>query len=343
MGNSFDRFCCISNEDLLEKNMSVSENSQINKDTEHSRIKLSQLDRSVPSSRIIFEQEDIQDQIYRLSRLPISAVDLVRKQKGDPLINYEVIKPLGRGTFGQVYKVVQKNTGNIRAMKVIPKNNLKRGFTEDEIEQEINILKNLDHPNIIKLYEFYTDYDNYYLINEYCSEGGLDEKIDEIKVIPECVVKVLMIQICRAVAYLYSRKIIHGDLKLENIMVDSPIYDFYNTTFVDSIREDAKTINIKSNDKYNKSKHNSRLNDSISVKSNKSIKTIKSNKTYTKSSDVGITIYNGSKSTSNSQKMKFSKIKNYEIKLIDFGCSKIFTNYKKNFEDTIGTLMYCSP
>ena len=38
-----------------------------------------------------------------------------------------------------------------------------------------------------------------------------------------------------------------------------------------------------------------------------------------------------------------SEIKNYELKLIDFGCSKMFTTYKRNFEDTIGTLVYCSP
>ena len=37
------------------------------------------------------------------------------------------------------------------------------------------------------------------------------------------------------------------------------------------------------------------------------------------------------------------EIKNFELKLIDFGCSKMFTTYKKNFEDTIGTLVYCSP
>ena len=38
-----------------------------------------------------------------------------------------------------------------------------------------------------------------------------------------------------------------------------------------------------------------------------------------------------------------SKLKNFDLKLIDFGCSKIFTQYKKTFEETIGTLLYCAP
>ena len=48
-------------------------------------------------------------------------------------------------------------------------------------------------------------------------------------------------------------------------------------------------------------------------------------------------------SHNNDSKLKFEQMKNFDLKLIDFGCSKIFTPYKRQFEDTIGTLVYCSP
>ena len=66
-------------------------------------------------------------------------------------------------------------------MKIIPKNNLKPGFTDKDIIHEITIMKNLDHPHIIKLYEFYIDEENYYLINEFCTEGDLSEKMYKLK------------------------------------------------------------------------------------------------------------------------------------------------------------------
>ena len=144
---------------------------------------------------------------------------------GNPLDNYDIITKLGKGTFGTVYKVIHKTTGCIRAMKVIPKNNMKYGFSDDDIIQEINIMKTLEHPHIIKLFEFYIFKENYYLINEFCTEGDLSDKLAKLKTFPEFVVKILMIQIFNAVKYLNEKNIIHGDLKLENIMIDSYLDD----------------------------------------------------------------------------------------------------------------------
>ena len=116
---------------------------------------------------------------------------------------------------------MSKRTGTIRAMKVIPKNNLKNDLTDDDIIEEINILKKLEHPHIIKLFEFYIYNKKYYLINEFCTDGDLSDKIAQIRMFPEFIVKILMIQIFNAVNYLNQNYVIHGDLKLENIMIDS--------------------------------------------------------------------------------------------------------------------------
>ena len=439
------------------------------------------LQKSLPQNEIKFvnKKNPPTIEVDSLSKLPISTKNVIRQQSGNPLDDYDIIKNLGKGTFGHVYKVMHKKTGNIRAMKVIPKKKLKRGFTDDDITQEIHILTTLEHPHIIKLFEFYTFKKNYYLINEFCTDGDLSEKLYEIKIFPEFFVKILMIQIFNAVLYLNKKNVIHGDLKLENIMVDSCLNGDEITekngkknNFIQSLLEDEKEINeyirqstlkrsstfhdfgnkkFMANNKLNSSKlklNDLRLDDaqsqdkSVKVSMRRGNTIIKSSifrqkkKTFVdfenedNSPPNGITknkksafsylngedddeeenenaiinnksdednyhdIENGNKKMNNikvynenfiknqlekekeikrekklnhfinhqisdfnslndeqnnnsqvkrSLTLNTMKMKNYELKLIDFGCAKIFSKYKKNFEDTIGTLLYCSP
>ena len=200
--------------------------------------------------KLIDHSNSIGNENISSTKLPISTQNVIRKLSGNPLDQYDIIKNIGKGTFGTVYKVLHKQTGIIRAMKVIPKNNLKYGFTDEDISQEINILKKLEHPHIIKLFEFYTFKKNYYLINEFCTEGDLSEKLSELGMFPEFFVKILMIQIFNAVLYLNQKKVIHGDLKLENIMIDSCITKAELTkentnkfNFIQSLLEDERDIN----------------------------------------------------------------------------------------------------
>ena len=265
MGLGLDKFCCIDSNDLIEKEQQNSgfnsQNPFTTLDSEYSRIIInnSMRQKSLPSNEINFVPSRKVKPLKSLSNLPIGTVNIIRKQVGDPNINYTVIKALGHGSFGHVFKVVHKITGNIRSIKVIPKNNLRPGFTKDEIIQEINILKSLDHPHIIKMFEFYVDDNNYYLVNEFCSEGDLNEKLHKIKFFSENVAKLLMFQIFNAVRYLHSKKVIHGDLKLENIMVDSILEDEKlnqkherKKSFASVIRDDSKEIDLILNNRDKK-------------------------------------------------------------------------------------------
>ena len=492
-----DKLCCIDTNDILDNtnfkntlnNSSITGDDSIN----YSQGPSSEM-RAFPLSDINTPSKSPKMKINSLSRIPINTKNIIRKVSGNPFDNYKILQKLGHGTFGQVFKIMQKQTGNIRAMKIIPKNNLRPGFTDKDIVHEITIMKNLDHPHIIKLYEFYIDDYNYYLINEYCTEGDLSEKMAKLKSLPEQIVKILMAQIFNAVLYLNNKGIIHGDLKLENILVDSYLeYGANNpkekNNFISSLMQDAKdiknylnrfklrrsstsflgqgssseilsrnTIDEKEEDdmknkntfqinllklekgkssnkiepfrvvdesenenessrKITEEKKNEEDNNSISLEDRKDcdipgieevdekimLNSLEENSSNV-SSDVEISSPNTKKrekqakfetpqkkkkilnfestedknqslSLCKSISMTFKeekkespefkqykpintittlrrrstinynklKIKNFELKLIDFGCSKIFTQYRRTFEDTIGTLVYCSP
>ena len=331
MGVIFDKVCCIEQTSYSRMktrrthfNAAVGRNQSITTSADASEL------NRIPSSEIKFanDKDSSKNFVTSLSRLPIGVSNVIRKNTGIPSDHYVSIKNIGKGAYGKVVKVMHKQTGAIRSMKVIPKDNLRVGFTEEEIQMEINILKSLDHPNIIKIYEFYNDDDFYYLINEFCSEGDLSEKLIAAKYFDECIVKVLMFQILSAVLYLHSKNVIHGDLKLENLMIDS-IFPYgaarnanRRLSFISSMKEDVESIKRSSSELDNSNSFLAQCED-------------------TNNNDYNSNNNNGKHSMP--MKMKFNQMKNFNLKLIDFGCSKIFTPYKRQFEDTIGTLVYCSP
>ena len=92
---------------------------------------------------------------------------LISEADRDPLKYYEEKKLLGEGSYGKVFLVGHKITGATRAMKVIQKVEEIDENNVLEILNEINVLKKIDHPNIIKIFECYMQKGNYYLVTEY--------------------------------------------------------------------------------------------------------------------------------------------------------------------------------
>ena len=125
---------------------------------------------------------------------------------------------LGSGAFGEVWLVRHKDLDRDFAMKIIKKRK-NRSNDEKEILNEIEILKKLDHPKILKVVDFYSTLKRYYIITEYCHEGELFNEIIKVGKFDEGQAAFIIIQILKAITYCHKMNIIHRDIKPENIMI----------------------------------------------------------------------------------------------------------------------------
>jgi len=124
-------------------------------------------------------------------------------------------KKLGEGSYGSVCKAKNKSTGSIRAVKTISKAQMKN---IERFKQEIAIMKLMDHPHIVKLYETFEDHRNIYLVMEICAGGELFDRIIESGHFTEVQAAILIQQIVRAIYYMHENHVCHRDLKPENFL-----------------------------------------------------------------------------------------------------------------------------
>jgi len=225
------------------------------------------------------------EHVANLKELKIKPSTFIRENTELPADVYQMIEFINQGSYGLVVKVKPFYINEERAMKIIKKSDKLNGMKENDIHNEIKILKSLDHPNIIKIHEFFSDLINFYIITEYCQEGDLQTKLTRVNYLSEDVVMNIMVQILSTISYLHAKGILHGDLKLDNILIDSSRY---------ACKEKVENYSCESN-----------------------------NSTFYK------------KYPNNSDQF-------FDIKLIDFGCSKIFRKDVKQ-STFVGTPYYIAP
>ena len=156
-----------------------------------------------------------------LSFTPIKITNelIVGESKSNSDRDYKKIKFLGEGSYAAVYEVQNKFTGSICAMKIIKKKMSGSKAEEKEIFNEINILRMMDHPNILKLFEFYSNPKEFSIVTELCPMGELFDQIINTGPFDEKYSAYILYQIFSAVNYCHKMNIIHRDLKPENILI----------------------------------------------------------------------------------------------------------------------------
>ena len=138
--------------------------------------------------------------------------------------NFKFFLKLGKGSFGEVFLTKKKGIKEPFATKIVPKKILTNNKLMDYLKKEIQILMEIQHENIVKLYEVIENKDSFFLVMEYCNGGDLSKCLEKYKEkynrpFSEEIVQYLMKQIVTAIKYCHSKKILHRDIKPENILI----------------------------------------------------------------------------------------------------------------------------
>ena len=153
------------------------------------------------------------------SIIKLTTSTIIGDCKEDAEHDYKKLQLLGEGRFSTVYEAQNRITDIMRAMKIIKKEKHYSEEDEKEVINEVNILKTMDHPNIVKLFEFYSNEKQYSIIMEYCKGGKLNTEIRNYAPFDEKYSAYIMYQIFSAINYCHNMNIIHRDLKPENILI----------------------------------------------------------------------------------------------------------------------------
>jgi len=157
------------------------------------------------------ETEDVEEEFF-------SHVKVV--PGGNITDDYILLELLGEGAFSKVYLAESKqDKGGLAAVKVINKDELCKD--EDKmflVDKEIEIMAQLDHPNIVKLYEVYVNSEQVCLVMELAKGGEVFDKLLEYGSLTEPEAAKLLQQILEAISYLHNLGIVHRDLKPENLL-----------------------------------------------------------------------------------------------------------------------------
>ena len=134
-------------------------------------------------------------------------------------------KLIGKGSFGEVHLTKITGDSKLYATKVYDRERIENTEAFKYLTNEINIMHNLNHPNIVKFIQVKKTKKHYYIVMEYCNGGELEKALEKYqlkygKPFSEEIVQHLMRQIISAFKYMHANQIMHRDIKLENILVN---------------------------------------------------------------------------------------------------------------------------
>ena len=138
--------------------------------------------------------------------------------------SYTIEKLLGEGSFGKVHLTKKEGDSKKYATKEIDREEIDSSEAKKYLINEIRILQSLNHPNIVKFVDIKKTKKHYYIMMEFCNGGELTKNLEKYMIkngtaFPEELVQHFMRQIIDAFKYIHGKKIIHRDVKLDNILL----------------------------------------------------------------------------------------------------------------------------
>jgi calcium-dependent protein kinase len=170
---------------------------------------------SFKDSKDLIKRTNDKNEIDKQENLIINNQILIKKSEGSPLDKYKIIRLIAEGHNGKLFLVQDKDVKVQRVMKEV------KNFKSNEMEREVGLLSSMDHPNILKIFEYFYADGKIFIILDYCKEGDLLEIIRSRKFFKEKEASFIIYQVLLALNYCHSMKLIHRDIKPENIMVTS--------------------------------------------------------------------------------------------------------------------------
>ncbi|KAI8885456.1 Pkinase-domain-containing protein [Backusella circina FSU 941] len=132
---------------------------------------------------------------------------------------YEFEEEIGSGSYGYVKKAKRKEDGLAVAIKIIPKSKVEDRY--DMVKDEMTIMKGLEHPNVIGLYDWFESRSRFYLVFELATGGELFERLFERGRFTEKDAIVILRSVLHGLAYLHKHNVVHRDMKPENLVFKS--------------------------------------------------------------------------------------------------------------------------
>ncbi|KAF8311179.1 hypothetical protein DL93DRAFT_2061386 [Clavulina sp. PMI_390] len=144
-----------------------------------------------------------------------------RKEAGG-IKDFDVIKPISKGAFGNVFLAKKKTTGDYYAIKVLRKADMisKNQITNVKAERMI-LMKQAESPFVVRLYYTFQSKDNLYLVMEYLNGGDCAALIKTLGNLPEEWTKAYVAEVILGLEYLHARGVAHRDLKPDNLLIDA--------------------------------------------------------------------------------------------------------------------------
>ncbi|KAG7370871.1 protein kinase [Nitzschia inconspicua] len=142
-------------------------------------------------------------------------MSLVKRKKFAEV--YDLGQKIHRGSAGVVMKCISKDLSTSFAVKIIKRS----PKTDEAVLQEVSIMNQLDHPNLVKVVDFFEEEDNYYIVMELMAGGDVFDRILDMNNYTEKDARDLFIVLLESIEYMHEKGIAHRDIKPQNIFLDS--------------------------------------------------------------------------------------------------------------------------